>query len=318
MSINQPVNILSSRALMGMFWERISQLRADQASLLNRLALNTVSDQASEDYGWLGAVPKMSEWIGKRQAHKLRAAKYTITNIHYEATIEILLKDLRRDKTPQTRARINELADTTELHKYELLLSLMNGGAATLCYDGQFFYDTDHVEGDSGAQSNDLALTAVAGATPTQVEMASIIQSLLQAIYGFKDDRGRAMNRTARQFTLVVPNGYWGTALAAVNNNILGGASNQATSNPLQNLPVTIDVVSEPDLTAQTLQLFRTDGVMKPFITQEEEGSLQISAKAEGSEFEFDNAAHQYGTEVWRNAGYGLWQYAVLGTVTDA
>ena len=237
MSTNQALNILSSRSVMGMFWERIVQLRADQAALLNRLALNTTSDQASEDYAWLGQVPKMSEWIGKRQLAKLRGAKYTITNVHYETSMEILLKDLRRDKTPQIRARVNELADSAELHKYELLVDLMKNGEATACYDGQFFFDTDHVEGDSGTQSNDLALTAVDSAAPTQQEMANIIIDMLEAMYGFKDDRGRAMNRQARAFTLVTPVSYWGTALAAVNNNILGGASGTATSNPMSNMP---------------------------------------------------------------------------------
>ena len=31
-------------------------------------------------------------------------------------------------------------------------------GEATVCYDGQYFFDTDHVEGDSGTQSNDLSV----------------------------------------------------------------------------------------------------------------------------------------------------------------
>ena len=319
MTLNQSTGILSSRAIQGMFWEEISRLAADQASVVNQIGFMAQSDQASEQYAWLGHVPKLAEWIGARNLQKLRASDYSIKNKHFEAGITIPVPDMRRDKTPQLRARIGELAEAAEMHKHELITALMIAGAATACYDGQYFYDTDHSEGASGTQSNDLALTAVAAATPTQVEMATLITKMLEALYGFKDDQGRAMNRSARQFLLMVPVAYWGTALAAVNNNIIGGASNSATSNPLQNLPATITVVAEPDLgTSTTMYLHRTDAKLKPFIVQEETGTLQLKSKAEGSEYEFDHDAHAHGVDVWRNAGYGLWQYSVLCTLSDA
>ena len=56
---------------------------------------------------------------------------------------------------------------------------------------------------------------------------------------------------------------------------------------------------------------FRTDGRLKAFIRQQET-DVAMKAKAEGSEFEFDNDAHQYGVDTWRNVGFGRWQYAVL------
>lgn len=319
MSLNQPTGTLSSRAIQGMFWEEIGRLAADQNSLVNRVALMAPSDQASETYAWVGAVPKMGEWIGERQLAKLRVSDYSIKNVHYESSLVIPVKDLRRDKTPQLRARVGELAENVGMHMYELIVALTIAGAATVCYDGQFFYDTDHAEGDSGTQDNDLALTVVDSAAPTQVEMASIISTMLQAMYSYKDDRGRAINRNARQFVLMTPVRYWAVALAAVQNNIIGGTNGVATSNPLMNLPAQIDVIAEPDLgTAKTLHLHRTDARMKPFIAQEEVGSMRILSKAEGSEYEFDNDAHAHGVDVWHNAGYGLWQYSVLATLSDA
>ena len=41
-----------------------------------------------------------------------------------------------------------------------------------------------------------------------------------------------------------------------------------------------------------------------------------LKAKAEGSEFEFDNDAWQFGVDAWRGVGYGYWQHAVLATMT--
>ena len=61
--------------------------------------------------------------------------------------------------------------------------------------------------------------------------------------------------------------------------------------------------------------VFRTDGQVKPFIRQEEEG-VTVSAIAEGSEEEFKNNRHLYGVKALRNVGYGYWQDACLVTMT--
>ena len=42
----------------------------------------------------------------------------------------------------------------------------------------------------------------------------------------------------------------------------------------------------------------------------------ELKAKAEGSEFEFDNDAWQFGIDAWRNVGYGYWQRACRVTLT--
>ena len=46
------------------------------------------------------------------------------------------------------------------------------------------------------------------------------------------------------------------------------------------------------------------------------EQEVELKAKAEGSEFEFDNDAWQYGVDAWRNVAYGYWQRACLVTMT--
>jgi phage major head subunit gpT-like protein len=55
--------------------------------------------------------------------------------------------------------------------------------------------------------------------------------------------------------------------------------------------------------------IFRTDAEVKAFI-QQEEMPITMSAKAEGSEYEFDTDKHQYGIKASRNVAYGFWQEA--------
>ena len=49
-----------------------------------------------------------------------------------------------------------ELAERGRTHYASLLSTLIVNGATTVCYDGQYFFDTDHSEGASGTQSNKI------------------------------------------------------------------------------------------------------------------------------------------------------------------
>ena len=105
---------LSSRAVIGMFYD---ELAADPgAAWINDLSMYFTSDQDTEKYPWIGMVSKMREWIGGRQPKGFRDNQIEVANKHFEATLDILVKDLRRDKTGQVRARIAELATRANSH----------------------------------------------------------------------------------------------------------------------------------------------------------------------------------------------------------
>jgi phage major head subunit gpT-like protein len=63
----------------------------------------------------------------------------------------------------------------------------------------------------------------------------------------------------------------------------------------------------------EAFAVFRADSEVKSLIRQEET-KPKLKVKGEGSEYEFDNDAHQYGIDTWRNVGYGMWQMACLVT----
>lgn len=307
MSINQ---LVTSRAVIG---EIMMRLNAPAASFVNRLAMKIMSNQEVENYAWLGQVPKMREWIGGRQPKGLRENTFAITNKDHEATLEILTKDLRRDKFGQIRIRIAELSRRTLSYPASLITTLNVNGEATVCYDGQYFYDTDHSEGDSGSQSNDLTFAAATSTTPTIPEMRDAILASIKAILGFKDDQGEPMNEGASVFEVQVPLDVWPQARAAVALPTL----NQGEANliPAMN-DIQISVVSNARLSDATkFYTFRADAETKPFILQEEV-PLNVSAVAEGSQLEFTDRKHWYGVDWSGNVGYGFWQHAALTTFT--
>lgn len=307
---------LSSRAIIGEFYKTLD---ADPgARWIDGSSMLFTSDQESETYKWLGQTPAMREWVGGRNAKGFRENGLTITNKHYEATIGVLVREMRRDKTGQVMARIRDLAARTNSHWASLLSTLILNGPSTVCYDGQYFFDTDHSEGDSGTQDNDItcdisALPAsVHGAVtaPSVEEMQQTILKAVTAILGFKDDQGEPMNEMARSFLVMVPMSLYIVGQKALNLPVGTGVNEQ-------NIPAEMSLICVPNarLTwTDSFAVFRTDGNVKPFIRQQET-QVELKAKAEGSEYEFDNDAHQYGVDCWRNVGYGYWQHGCYVTM---
>ncbi len=312
---------LGSRAILGRLWLRLQQ---GAAGWVNDLALAVDSDQASETHKWLGMTPQMREWLGGRLAHGLRDFGITITNKDFEATIAVMLDEIRRDKTAQVMARINGLADRANSHGAKLLSDLIIAGESSVCYDGQFFFDTDHSEGSSGTQSNDISITlatlpvALPGTAtaPSAEAAAQVVLKIISQLYGFKDDQGEPLNEGMQRVLIMTPTPLWAPTLAGVNSAQLSSGQ----TNPLNQLKaqgLQIEVGMNPRLTwTDKIAGFRRDGGDggRPFIKQEEV-PLEISAQAEGSPEEFNNKRHLYGVNWSGNFGFGFWQHATLATM---
>ncbi len=309
-------NLISSRSVIGRFYKRLQT--GSGMGWAQRIGFLSPSDQESETYGWLGQAPQMRVWKGGRHAKEILESSYVLKNVHYEATIEFKLKDLRRDKSGQVQVRINDLANRTNSHWTSLASAAIAAGETTACYDGQYFFDTDHLEGKSGTQSNDIQVdistlpSEVAGSitapSPEQMQLA-ILKGIAQ-IMSFKDDQGEPTNEDAESFLVLVPTSLYFTALNALTMPRGTGVGEQLPQG------MRVEVAIDPRLTwTDKFAVFRDDGEVKPLILQSEK-PVEIKAKAEGSDFEFDNDAHQYGVDTSRAVGYGMWQHACLVTMT--
>ncbi len=311
--------VLSSRAVQGKFYEVL----AEDAGLtwVPALSMYIPSDQASEEYKWLGATPAMREWIAGRNPKALRDNGLTITNKHYEATLRIRQEDFRRDKTGQVLIRAAELAERTKAHWRSLISTLILNGASAVCYDGDYFFGDAHAEGDSGTQDNNISIdiselaTGVHGSItlPSVGEMAICVLTAISQILGFKDDQGEPFNDLAQGFLVMAAPSLMAPLLGAVSNQFLAsGESNPIISGGFKVIPAVNSRLST--MTSQ-ICVFRTDGRAKPFIIQEET-PVELQVIAEGSEYAKINGEYLFGVDTWRNAGYGLWQHACLVTMT--
>lgn len=295
--------------------------QATGANWVGAVSGNPIQSMREEEiFRWLGQVPQMRQWVGGRLAKGLADFEYSLRKVLYEATLEVLVDELRRDRFDMVRRRIQELAQRSQSHWASLLTTLLINGESAVCYDGQYFFDTDHSEGASGTQSNDLSIdisalpVATNGSTtaPSVAEMQQCILQAIQAMLGFKDDQGEPMNEMASSFLVKVPVSLWQTARAAIALPMIdNGNSNIIPQGDFQ-----IAVAPNARLTwTSKFAVFRTDAQVPALLRLEDNDGLNVSAQAEGSPIEFNDRKHQYGIDGWRTVGYGYWQHACLVTM---
>jgi phage major head subunit gpT-like protein len=148
--------IINQAALTGIYksFSTIFNQAFDGApSVWDLIAMLAPSSGRSVDYKWLGDFPMMREWVGDRVIKDLSAFHYEIVNKDYEATLEVDRNDIEDDQIGVYTPMIQGLGQAAKQHPDLLVFALLAAGFATLCYDGQNFFDDDHPVGE-GTGSN--------------------------------------------------------------------------------------------------------------------------------------------------------------------
>jgi phage major head subunit gpT-like protein len=118
-----------------------------------RIATVVPSSTKSNTYGWLGQFPGMREWIGDRQVNSLKESAYTIVNRDFEVTVGVNGNDIDDDNLGIYTPIMQGLGQEVAIFPDELVFGLLKDGFTKQCYDGQYFFDTDHPVKD-GVASN--------------------------------------------------------------------------------------------------------------------------------------------------------------------
>lgn len=111
---------------------------------ISDIAMMVPSTTGKEEYSWLGELPDMREWVGDRVVNQLQASSYSIVNKDWEQTVAVKKNDIEDDNIGQYTTRFRAMGRATASHPPKLSWGLLKAGFTTTCYDGQFFFDTDH------------------------------------------------------------------------------------------------------------------------------------------------------------------------------
>lgn len=268
------------------------------------------SDGADEAYGLLGNMPGVREWLGDRQFRELRAGTFTIANKHWESSLLIKKTDIADDRMGLYGPLASDLGIEAAYHPDELFFTAMVNGESQLCFDGQYFFDTDHAWGDSGTQDNDLTYAAATSTIPTTAEFKGAFHAARAAMLKFKNDKGKLLNRPIstgmKNLVVVVNPDFEVIAKEALLAPLSGGGN----TNVVVDTPT---VISSAYLTdTSKMYLFNLDGALKPFVFQARE---PISRAMKGMD-DIETKDVKFMTEARYNIGYLAWWKAVLTTFT--
>jgi phage major head subunit gpT-like protein len=134
--------------------------------LRDRVSSTIRSTTAQNSYGWLNQMPGMREWLGARLVQNLAESSYTIVNRHFEMTIGVDRNDIEDDNLGQYSMLFTRMGEAVAGFPEQLVWDALKAGFTTNCWDGQFFFDTDHpitlADGSAGTYAN----TDGGGGTP--------------------------------------------------------------------------------------------------------------------------------------------------------
>lgn len=123
-----------------------------------KVAKPMTSDGAHNTYEWLSAFPAFREWVGPRTHKVAKETAYTVKNRKFENTLDIPVEKIEDDAYGMYGDVAESYGESVFDLQNDLVFGQVASGFSTVCYDGQFFFDTDHPvyanEDGTGAVSN--------------------------------------------------------------------------------------------------------------------------------------------------------------------
>ncbi|HWH86350.1 MAG TPA: Mu-like prophage major head subunit gpT family protein [Pseudomonas sp.] len=267
-----------------------------------KIAMKVPSTTGQNDYAWLSAFPKMRRWIGAKHVKNLQAYKYPVANEDFEATVEVDRNHIEDDQLgiyePQAKMAAHSAAQLPD----EIVYEAVNKGFSTLCYDGQYFFDSDHPVGNGSVSNVSAAPLSNASLTAAKAGYGAARTAMKK----FKDDEGRSLNITPN--ILLVGPALEDTARALLKNDKLA----DDTENPYKG---TAELVVDGRIESDTAWfLLDTTKPIKPFIYQERKAPVFVQQVNPESENVFSLRKYKFGAEARAAGGYGFWQLAFGST----
>ncbi|MCX7204747.1 MAG: Mu-like prophage major head subunit gpT family protein [Proteobacteria bacterium] len=267
-------------------------------STWDKIAMLVPSTSGLNDYKWLSTFPRMQKWIGEKAVKSLAASSYTITNDDWEATVEVDRNHIEDDNLGIYKPQAEMAGFSAKQLPDEIVYELVNKGFVNFCYDGQYFFDVDHVVNNQTVSNKGTK------------KLSCVSFAAAQASYGFartamkklKDDEGRPLNISPN--ILLVPAALEDIARAILSNDKL----EDGKPNPYKG---TAELVVDGRLTSDDAWfLLDTTKPVKPFIYQERKKPVFVEQTDPQADDVFMRRKFKFGAEARASGGYGFWQLA--------
>jgi phage major head subunit gpT-like protein len=255
------------------------------------------SGTSMEQYFFREEIARMRQFKGEHIFRTPGFLGFVLQNLPWSDAWSVPLDAIADDTYGKYNGLLAELGEAAGQLPDDLGIQLIENGESSVCYDGQYFFDTDHpvsyFDASKGTQANLL--------TSKPLDEANF-QLALAAMSRFKDATGRSMKIKAD--TLMVPSELEGTALKITDA--------QLTANGGTNIYNRFGVKTfvNRDLThQQDWYILCTMKRVKPFISQRREApKVTLLSKVEQVVEKRELKAI---ADTRYQAGYGRWQLII-------
>ncbi|MEN2427255.1 Mu-like prophage major head subunit gpT family protein [Chromobacterium vaccinii] len=292
------VNASSLKAIFVNLKTTFNNAFSTAPSQWQKVAMLVPSSTKTNDYKWLSNFPRMQKWIGEKTVKALAASGYSITNDDWEVTVEVDRNDIDDDNLGIYAPQAQMAGESAKQLPDEIVFDLVNKGFISQCYDGQYFFDVDHVvagQSVSNKGTKKLSAASLAAARASYGAARTAMKKL-------RDDEGRPLN-IAPNVLLVPPALEDDANLLMTTERFEDGKPN-----PYRN---TATVVVAPWLNSDTAWfLLDTSRPVKPFIYQERKKPVFVQQTDPQADGVYMRKKFLFGAEARAAGGYGFWQLA--------
>jgi phage major head subunit gpT-like protein len=261
-------------------------------------------------YPWLSEIPSLREWLGPRIVENIATRDYSLTNKHFERTIGIDRVKVEDDQYGFFTDVASSLGKVVAEFNDVKVAETIEAGNSALCWDGQYFFDTDHpVDVDSsaaGTYSNNL----VGAAYDLSADPKGAFGAARKAMMKFKRDDGRPMGLTPN--ILMVPPDLEDAGMVAIEAGLISqkimnvaaneNVANAAVSNVYQG-KATLIVNPHLTVTNAAYVFCTTKGIM-PFLFQNRQAPNFVPRVDPASDNVFNLRRFEWGVDLRAAYGY--------------
>lgn len=277
----------------------------------SKLAMQADSGTEQETYSFQARVPRMREWVGERVYNDLASNTYTLANKDYEDSFEVPRNKFEDDKFGIYRNTSMALGSAIALWPDDLVIEALLAGGSQLCYDGQYFFDTDHPknpqDASAGTQANLYTSTALTAAN------FDTVRSSMRSLVG---EDGKTMR--IKPHLLVIPPALEKTAreivVAQTVPNAVGTASQTNVQAGTADILVIDDLAASAGGSDTTWYLLDDTKPIKPFLFQIRKTPQLLFFDRPTDTNVFEKKKFRFGVDARGRAGYALWYLAAKCT----
>lgn len=138
--LNQAAIDALKTALQAQFNKGLAEGNRDWLKIASKL----MSNSSSNTYAWISQFPAFREWVGARLHKAVKEQAYQVVNRKFENTLDIPREDIEDDNYGMYAGLAHSYGISVDDLMNDLIFGAVAAGFSSICYDGQFFFDTDH------------------------------------------------------------------------------------------------------------------------------------------------------------------------------